>query len=168
MMIDYESLKKIPEIQEKSCFACGESNPTGLHMHFRTDEERMFSRFVIPETMVGWDKTVHGGIVSTILDEIMGWSIIYLLRKMGVTRSMNVEFLRPLHAPKEVTVVGFVSEIRSERDVSISGEIYSDENVLCARATGDFTVMKPHVAVKLGIMSATYAEKFAPVLERAL
>ena len=85
---------------------------------------------------------------------------------MGVTRSMNIEFLKPLQAGKKVTAVGFIKEIKSERHVLISGEIYSDENILCARSTGDFTVMKPQSAIKLGVMSAEYAEKFAPILER--
>ena len=167
-MFNYESLKQIPEIEGKTCFACGESNPIGLHMHFRTDEERMLSSFVIPETMVGWDQTVHGGIITTILDEIMGWSIIYLLKKMGVTRSINVEFLKPIQAGQKVTAVGYVKEIKSERYVIITGEVYSEDNVLCARSTGDFTVMKPQSAVKLGVMSAEYAEKFAPILERSV
>ncbi len=30
--------------------------------------------------MAGWDRTVHGGIVSTVLDEIMGWGVIYLCK----------------------------------------------------------------------------------------
>ena len=165
-MFDDANLIAVPRIDGKTCFACGERNPIGLHMHFMTDGERMISTFPVPETMVGWDKTVHGGIIATILDEIMGWSIIYLMKKMGVTRSMNIEFLKPLQAGKKVTAVGFIKEIKSERHVLISGEIYSDENILCARSTGDFTVMKPQSAIKLGVMSAEYAEKFAPILER--
>lgn len=165
-MFDSANLKDVPEIEGKACFGCGQGNPIGLHMHFMTDGERMISTFTIPETMVGWDRTVHGGILSTILDEIMGWSIIYLMKKVGVTRSMNVEFVKPLQAGTKVTAVGFIKEIQSERHVLVSGEVYSEENILCARSSGDFTVMKPQSAIKLGVMSAEYAEKFAPILAR--
>ena len=79
-------------IWDTKCFACGKNNPEGLHMEFYTDEKSVFSKLVIPETKRGWDQVVHGGILSTILDEIMAWTAIYFTGSFMLTKNMTVNF----------------------------------------------------------------------------
>lgn len=164
MIINHASLKKIANVDGQTCFGCGVTNPIGLHMEFSTDGLRVYSFLTVPVTMAGWDRTVHGGVTATILDEIMGWSVIYLLQKIGVTKSMTVDFLKPLRVGGNLTVVGSVQARHSERLVSVTGEIYSAEDILCARAHGTFATMSAQTAVRLGVMSAEYMEGFLPVL----
>lgn len=166
MFINQENLKKISNVDGQTCFGCGAINPVGLHMEFLTDGQRVYSFITAPLAMAGWDRTVHGGIISTILDEIMGWSVIYLLQKIGVTKSMTVDFLKPLRAEEKLTVVGSIQEIQSERLVLVTGEIYSAEDILCARAHGTFATMSALTAVRLGVMSCEYMERFLPVLNQ--
>lgn len=166
MIINQAVLKKIANIDDQTCFGCGADNPIGLQMKFFTDEQRVYSFVTVPPNMAGWDQTVHGGVLSTILDEIMGWSVIYLLKKIGVTKSMSVEFLKPVHVEKQLTVVGVIEEIRSERQVMVSGAIYADNDILCTKATGDFAAMPAKTAVRLGVMGAEYMERFLPVLHQ--
>jgi uncharacterized protein (TIGR00369 family) len=135
-------------------------------MHFLTDDERVYSLVTVPPAMAGWDQTVHGGVLSTILDEIMGWSVIYLLGKIGVTKTMTVEFRKPVQVECPLTVAGFIQETVSERQVVVSGEIYDSSDTLCARATGTFAAMNPSAAVRLGVMSSGYLQRFLPILEQ--
>jgi uncharacterized protein (TIGR00369 family) len=159
-----ESLRQVPNIENQSCFGCGEENPIGLRMKFSTDGQKMYSEVAVPLTMVGWDNTVHGGILSTIVDEIMGWTVIHLIKKIGVTRSITVNFLQPVRGGDRLIVVGTVLESNSQRSASISGEIYNNNGVKCVQATGEFSTMKPETAVRLGVSSKEYMMQFQKIL----
>jgi acyl-coenzyme A thioesterase PaaI-like protein len=165
-MIDREKRRMIDNIPDQTCFGCGRDNPIGLQMQFETDEEKIYSFVTVPAAMAGWDTTVHGGILSTILDEMMGWSVIYLLGKIGVTKSMTVEFLKPVQAEQPLTAGGLIQEVVSDRQVLVRGEIYNREAVLCTRSTGTFAAMTSQAAVRLGVMSSAYMERFLPILRQ--
>ncbi|MDD2463303.1 MAG: PaaI family thioesterase [Desulfobulbus sp.] len=164
MNIVQEKLRLVNNIPDQTCFGCGTNNPIGLKMQFKTDDEKLYSFVTVPRTMAGWDTTVHGGILSTILDEMMGWSVIYLLGKIGVTKAMTVEFLKPVPAETPLTAIGFIQEVVSERQVLVTGEIYNQDSVLCVRSTGTFAAMTSQAAVRLGVMSSDYMERFLPLL----
>jgi acyl-coenzyme A thioesterase PaaI-like protein len=161
-----EQLRLVNNIADQTCFGCGTNNPIGLKMQFQTDDEKLYSFVTVPKTMAGWDTTVHGGILSTILDEMMGWSVIYLLGKIGVTKSMSVEFLKPVPAETPLTALGCIQKVVSERLVLVTGEIYNQDSVLCVRSTGTFAAMTSQAAVRLGVMSSDYMERFLPLLSQ--
>ena len=165
MPIDRAHLKKIDNARDQTCFGCGATNPIGLHMEFCTDGRRVCSFVTVPAVMAGWDRTVHGGILTTMLDEIMGWTAIHLLRTIPVTRTITVDFLKPVHVGAELTVVGTIAERPSARQVVVAGEIRANDT-LCVRARGDFATLSPQSAVRLGVMSGDYLERFRPILER--
>ncbi len=166
MHIVEEQLKPVKNIEAQTCFGCGRDNPIGLKMQFKTDGEKIYSFVTLPKTMTGWDTTVHGGILSTILDEMMGWSVIYLLGKIGVTKAMTVEFLKPVPAETPLMAVGFIQEVVSDRQVLVTGEIYNKESKLCVRSTGTFAAMTAQAAVRLGVMGNDYMERFLPLLHQ--
>jgi len=166
MLVNHNDLKPIVNLEGQTCFGCGANNPVGLHMDFHTDGQRLYSFVSVPPVMAGWDRTVHGGILSTILDEIMGWSVIYLLGKIGVTKSMTVEFKKPVQVEDQLTAVGAIGETISDRQVTVSGEIYNGDKILCARAEGAFATLSAQAAVRLGVMRADYMERFVPILQQ--
>jgi uncharacterized protein (TIGR00369 family) len=165
MLVNRSDLKQIINMEGMPCFACGPTNPTGLHMTFHTDEQRVYSFITVPPTMIGWGRTVHGGILSTMLDEIMAWAVIYLLGKMAVTKSITIEFKKPVQVGDALTVVGAIGELAG-REITMSSEIYCAEKGLCARAEGIFTALSPNTAVRLGVMSSDFMERFLPVLRQ--
>ena len=59
----------------KLCFACGDENARGLHMHFSIANERAVAAFSVPDYMQGFPGQAHGGAVATMLDEAMGWAV---------------------------------------------------------------------------------------------
>jgi acyl-coenzyme A thioesterase PaaI-like protein len=164
MIIDPKTLKPVPNSAEHGCFGCGARNPQGLKMTFSTDGNRMYSFIQVPPTMTGWDTTVHGGVLSTILDEIMGWAVICLLKKIGVTKSMTTEFIKAVKAGESLTVVGAVQEIRSERSALMSAAIYNPQDTLCVKASALFTTMHPKAAVRLGLVGNDYVKMLEPAL----
>jgi acyl-coenzyme A thioesterase PaaI-like protein len=73
----------------ESCFVCRKNDPNGLQLSFEIDEERKIlkSTFIASPTFQGRDGIVHGGIISTLLDEAMA-KLIYELGYEAVTASL--------------------------------------------------------------------------------
>jgi uncharacterized protein (TIGR00369 family) len=78
-----------------NCFACGTLNRDGLHLVLHTDGERCWTDVTLGSQFEGWEGMAHGGIVCTILDEVMAWALIDH-DAWGVTARMNVAFRRPV------------------------------------------------------------------------
>jgi len=54
----------------RMCFVCGINNPIGLKLKFYTDDEgRCIARFQPKPEHQGYPGQLHGGIISTLLDE---------------------------------------------------------------------------------------------------
>ena len=159
-------IKALPNRGTHYCFACSPINPAGLHMEFFTDDRSVFSSLVIPDHLCGWDNIVHGGIVSTILDEIMSWSAIYLLQNYILTKSITVDFLKPVFVGDQVRAVGQVGAQTGKREALMEGALYKEEDVLCARARGTFALINVQMARKLGIMNENTINSFAPIIDR--
>jgi hypothetical protein len=56
---------------DKECFGCGPENPHGLRMSFESDGKRLRSTVTLEKRFRGWSNHIHGGILSTMLDETM-------------------------------------------------------------------------------------------------
>jgi uncharacterized protein (TIGR00369 family) len=164
MIIDPKLLQAIPNSENQSCFGCCANNLHGLKMKFSTDGERVYSFMRVPSTMTGWDQTVHGGILATMLDEIMGWSVIHLLKKIGMTKSITIQFNKVVYAGERLTIVGGVQEQSSDRESLMQGVIFNEKDTLCVEATGQFTTMRPKAALRLGLVGSNYMETFGPIL----
>jgi len=78
-----------------ACFACGRLNPHGLKLDIRQDAGGVAVDYAFPGQFQGWQGVVHGGLVATILDELMAWSC-KTAACSAVTAEMTVRFRRPL------------------------------------------------------------------------
>lgn len=59
------------------CFACGRDNPFGLKLRLERDGDEVRAEFTPEEHHQGWPGVVHGGILNTVLDEVMAWAAIH-------------------------------------------------------------------------------------------
>jgi hypothetical protein len=59
-----------------NCFACGSLNVHGLHLDLHAGGDRCWTELALPERFEGWEGMAHGGIVCTILDEVMAWALV--------------------------------------------------------------------------------------------
>jgi len=53
-------------------------------------KELVVSWLKVPDHLCGWSNLVHGGIISTMLDEAMGWAGLVILKKLVVSKSITV------------------------------------------------------------------------------
>lgn len=87
---------------EQRCFGCGPNNPLGMRLLFERDGDSVVTRFTPPKGYEGPPGVFHGGLQSTLADEVAGWALVGLLGRMGFTTSLNVRFLRPVRIEAEV------------------------------------------------------------------
>jgi acyl-coenzyme A thioesterase PaaI-like protein len=78
-------MRKLPHTH--SCFVCGESNPAGLNLRFETDGRVVRARFTPRVEHVGFKQVVHGGIIATVLDEIMVWACAVPTKQLHIAWS---------------------------------------------------------------------------------
>ena len=66
-------------ISDGHCFVCGKNNAGGLQLEFSyaPDGLRAETTFVPRETYQGWQGIVHGGIIITVLDEVMAKAAVH-------------------------------------------------------------------------------------------
>ena len=134
------------------CFACGQESSMGLKMEFSTNGEKMRSNLVVPAHLRGWSKLVHGGIITTALDEMMAWTGIHFLNRFLLTRDIKVRFKLPLYVEEPVTVYGWIAEHSSERKVTLAAEIINAKGQQAAKAEGDFALFTPEKFASMNLV----------------
>jgi uncharacterized protein (TIGR00369 family) len=90
---------------------------------------------------VGWSDRVHGGLIATVLDEIMAWAPTSD-DAWAVTASLSVRFHSPASPGESLQAVGWVSS-RRRRIYEVSGEIRAADGRLVAEATGTYLGASP-------------------------
>ncbi len=124
-------------LEPHNCFACGTLNVHGLGLELHASDDRCWTELVLPERFQGWEGIAHGGIVTTILDEVMGWALIDH-DMWGVTARMTVEFKRPVPIGRLIRGEGRVARVR-RRLVDAEGIILDPaDGAVLARAEATF------------------------------
>ena len=124
----------------RDCFFCG-PHGDGLKMHIQFKDGSAFSDFALDAKFQGYDKVVHGGIVTGILDEVMWWTIFAGIGKISVTRKMDTEFLRPVYCAASYRVKGKLLDER-HGSIYVSGVIEDSHGEVTARGKGLFRPAK--------------------------
>jgi len=132
---------EIPKLEGHLCFACGTANPIGLNLHFYRSDQSICTDITLGKYHEGWQNMAHGGIISTLLDETMSWTIIYLKRAFFVTRKMEIKYVRPVLVGKPLTVQGSLIEPSDEQKIRAKAEIRDTERNILARSTGEFVIL---------------------------
>ena len=118
-----------------NCFVCGGNNPGGLRLRFEIDRQKqtLKTTFVAGPVFQGYDGVVHGGILSTLLDEAMA-KLAYELGYNAVTASLEIRFKRPAPILKPLSVFGEITEARG-RLVKARASILGEDGAILAVAT---------------------------------
>ncbi len=126
----------------KSCFVCGEANPAGLQLKFETDGQQVRTHFVLQAEHIGFKKVIHGGIVATVLDEIMAWACAVGANRFGYCAELNVRFASPARPGQTVFATGELVANRRNKVFETRSELRDANGVLLATATGKYLPIK--------------------------
>lgn len=113
------------QFEPHHCFACGELNEHGLRLLLHTDASGCRSDVTLDARFQGWEGVAHGGILCTILDEVMAWAVIGR-DTWGVTARVTVTFRQPVRVGRPLRAQGEVTET-SRRLFRTAGRILDAE-----------------------------------------
>lgn len=128
----------LPKMQGHRCFACGTDNPIGLNLDFYLVDDMICTDVTLTRYHVGWQNMAHGGIVSTLLDEVMSWTAIYLKKEYFVTRRMEIKYIKPVLVETPLTIKGqLLRDLRGPL-IEAKAEIFNQQAEVLAKSTGRF------------------------------
>ena len=124
------------EVAPHNCFACGTLNTNGLGLTMHVEPGRSWIETTLDRRFQGWEGMAHGGILCTILDEVMAWALVGA-DNWGVTARMSVDFRKPVPIGRAIRAEGWTTEIR-RRIVDTAGRIVdAEDGTVLAEATAD-------------------------------
>lgn len=130
------------EFAAHNCFACGTLNTGGLGLVLHLEPERSWTELTLDRRFEGWEGIAHGGIVSTVLDEVMAWSLV-ASDNWGVTARLEVEFRRPVPIETRIRADGWVERSRRRVVDTAARLIEVETGVELATATGVYVAADP-------------------------
>jgi len=114
------------------CFACGERNPIGLRLKFRWDGEEYLTDFKVRPEHAGWAGVAHGGLLATVLDEVMA-RLVWEKGHTAITAKLEVRFRRPVKVGGPLVVAGWLVRA-SGRAVETRAEARAGDGSVVAEA----------------------------------
>jgi uncharacterized protein (TIGR00369 family) len=135
-VIDLPGIPRL-EIAPHHCFACGTLNETGMRLDLHVERGRSWTEWTYEGRFQGWDGIAHGGILATVLDEVMAWALVGE-DNWGLTARIAVDFKRPVSVGQALRAEGWVTRSR-RRIVDTAGHIVdTGSGRVLAEATGTY------------------------------
>ena len=130
------------EFSPHHCFACGSLNANGLQLDLHVEPGRCWTELALDNRFEGWEGIVHGGILCTILDEVMAWALVGE-DNWGVTARMNVTFRRPVLVGTTVRAEGWITEARRRVVATAARIVDATTGDELASSTGMYVAASP-------------------------
>jgi uncharacterized protein (TIGR00369 family) len=128
------------------CFVCGPRNPVGLKLEFRFNGKTITTEFIPKKEHQGYLDIVHGGIISTLLDEAMV-KLAIAMDMPAVTARMDVRLKKALAIGEKVNIEsGVIKETR--KTIDAYARAVNGDNVVIADAKGTLVKVKAKVEVE--------------------
>lgn len=128
------------EIRHEWCFGCGKKNPIGMKLEFSEQEGRYSTTFMPRREHQGYDGIMHGGLVSTLLDEVMA-GYIHQQGLNAVTARLEVRFRQPTPIGQLLTATAKVVSQRGNM-YEVRGEIALPDGTVTAEGKATVAVVE--------------------------
>lgn len=115
------------------CFGCGKTNPVGLKLTFDRQGELMHAEFTPQPEHQGYPGMTHGGIIATLLDEIMA-NALFQRGIFVVTAEMTVRYIHKVPTGKKVHLYSRIVS-RHKRLYEVEGWLEDEAGKELARGT---------------------------------
>ncbi|HAU31664.1 MAG: Phenylacetic acid degradation-related protein [Desulfotomaculum sp. 46_296] len=122
------------------CIACSSSNPNGFHVEFKLQDNVCRAYFTAGENHQGRNGLMHGGLISTLLDEAMG-QLLWSQNKIAVTAEMKISFSLPVSIGEKLLIEARETD-SSRRLCKLSAAITLPDEKQAVTAEGKFLPAK--------------------------
>lgn len=144
----------------RMCFACGNANDRGLHMTFRLEGDRTICDYAPCDYQQGYPGRMHGGLVSTLIDETMGWAV-YHARQWGATARLNIRYRQPVDLNQTLRIEAWVVKERG-RLMELRAEVMGENRRLLAEGDGVFMKLDAPLASEMSELARKNGRGDAP------
>lgn len=135
--------------EEHRCFGCSPRNPIGLKLKFAEEDEWITSSWKPDNDYEGWHDILHGGIQSTLLDELGSWVAFVKKGGVAVTSKLEVKFLKPVFISNgRLNLKGRIKETR-RNILIIEAFLYDGKGELCSECLMHYFLLSPAQTAKL-------------------
>ena len=128
--------------KDKRCFVCGIENPHSLKVKVEQDgPNQVKAEFIADDRFRGWSDYLHGGILSLIFDEMLGW----LSRYMGhdaMTARLEMRYRKPVPLGSRLTFRGALErQVKGILDINLCAKF--EDGTLAAEGKGRMMIVDP-------------------------
>lgn len=127
-------------INDSHCFACGQDNPIGLHLDFKLQEGKYTAVKTLSADYQGYEGIVHGGILTTMMDEAMAGYFCKALGQKAVTARLDVRYRKPAPIGEPLTIASW-EESRRGNFVNMKATVALADGTVVTEASGKLAIV---------------------------
>jgi len=132
--------KETVTVYNNMCFACSPVNPIGLRLEFQMDGDVCRTIFCAGERHQGWSGYMHGGLIATLLDEVMA-QLLWQKDIWAMTAEMTTRFSLAVPVGWELTAEGRLLSERG-RLIELEARLLLPDGRVAVRARAKFLRVK--------------------------
>lgn len=122
------------------CFGCSKKNPIGLKLDFIKEGEDFYSDFTSGKELQGYPGMLHGGIIATLLDEVMA-NNLFTQGLLVVTAEMNIRYIHKIPIGEKLRIYSRQLNQKS-RLYEMEGWIEDSQGKILAKGNSKLLSMK--------------------------
>lgn len=127
-------------LEDNHCFCCSPTHPHGLHLEFRLEGDELLCDFEPDERYCGFASVVHGGIQTSVLDEVSVWAVAALRQRLTMTARLEVQFLRPVRPGAHLVAAARITA-EPEGRYTVHAELRDRDGRIHTTSDADLTPM---------------------------
>ena len=127
------------------CLVCGRDNPHGLRLDLNVDPDTGMVRveFTPRPEHIGFEGVVHGGVIATVIDEVMVWAATWAGRRFCVCGELTTRFRREAAVGRALVVEAKVESNRPRLIVTAAEVRDVESGEVLATGAGKYVPVPP-------------------------
>jgi len=123
------------------------TNAKGLGIKVQVKGKTAFSDVTIPQHMAGWqgptEAYAHKGAIATIVDTVMAFGGIHLLKRATNTKSLTVEYYTQVPVGAKLRAEARLVQKRGDTEAVLECELRDAKGTVVAKGTGTYATYSP-------------------------
>jgi len=122
----------------EGCTVCGDPdvNPKSLDLQCHYHDGIVTATFTPSDDEAGFPGTIHGGVLTSLLDEVSVWASSIAADAFCVTRELRTKYLQPARPGVPLALDARVTD--HDRLITVEARALDPEGELIAQSTGRF------------------------------
>ncbi len=121
-------------VDDGYCFVCGHKNPIGLKLKFSFNGRTIKTQFTPKKEHQGYMNIVHGGIISTLLDEAMV-KLAIAMDMPAVTASIEIRLRKALKVGERIIIEAEILK-NTRKTLEAYAKAVTEDGTMVADAKG--------------------------------